>query len=198
MSEAYTYGGNGSLERIEYNALNERELIVCIERVNEEIEFIFEKAHPSPGIVNYFSQDEEGMYRHLESTSTPASDSYLLFDTEGTTLVKVQPVFAVNSVKLEYGLHLNDILREEYVLKVEQNEPGTKGSFSTRYHFRHYATGHWQASVEHVDIENDDYHEDRPQNNSKYYSRDMTSYDFNEFFKDTAQIKDQLGIVLVQ
>ena len=88
MSEAYTYGGNGSLERIEYNALNERELIVCIERVNEEIEFIFEKAHPSPGIVNYFSQDEEGMYRHLESTSTPASDAYLLFDTEGTTASK--------------------------------------------------------------------------------------------------------------
>ena len=36
------------------------------------------------------------------------------------------------------------------------------------------------------------------ENKSKYYTRNMTPYDFDEFFKDTAEINTQLRIRLVQ
>jgi len=197
MSEAYTYGGNGSKERIEYNELSEKALAILADKVSVEMESIFANAPSSRGVANRFSQDKEGMYRNLTSMYTH-ENSTLLFDAESGSILNILDAPSVYDVKIEHALYTEGVLREEYIIKLVQADPGTNGAFSTRYLLSHFTGNVWQATVEHIDVEHDDYDEERTQNNSKYYSRNMTSYDFGEFFKDTAQIKDQLGIVLVQ
>ena len=197
MSEAYTYGGNGSIERVEYNELNEYDLGVRIEKASEALESIFMHT-ASPGIVNEFSQDKEGMYRKVSSAYFLESDSAFFFNSDTGSIKKVLDVPVMKDIKIEHALYTHGVLREEYILKIIHNDPGTNGAFSTRYHLSNFTGGYWQATVEHIDIENDDYNILRLQNNSKYYTRDMTSYDFDEMKKDSTEIKDQLGIVLVQ
>ncbi|MDB5163174.1 MAG: hypothetical protein JWN28_782 [Candidatus Saccharibacteria bacterium] len=197
MSEAYIYGGNGSKERIEYNELNEHDLAKRVEKVSTAMELIFTKAPSSLGMVSHFSQDKDGMYRKVTSTYMH-EDSTLLFDIDSGSILKVLGAPSINDVKIEHALYTEGVLNEEYIMKLIQNDPSTIGAFSTRYHISNYAGGFWQATVEHIDIENDDYNMIRQQNNSKYYTRKMTPYDFEEFLKVSDEIKAQLGIVLVQ
>jgi len=198
MSEAYTYGGNGSVERVEYNELNEYELGVSIERVSETLEAIFVHTPSSPGIVNEFSQDKEGMYRKVSSTYFLEGESTFLFNSDDGSIMKILDAPVVKDINIEYAFYTEGVLREEYIMKIVENDPGTNGAFSTRYHLSNFKGGLWQATVEHIDVENDNFNMLRTQNNSKFYRRTMTSYDFDELLKDSAEIKDQLGIVLVQ
>jgi len=198
MSEAYNYGGNGSLKRVEYNELNAQAMGVYAEKASDEIEYIFLNSPGSLGATSRFSQDEEGMYRNFTSAFIIEGNSTLIFDRDNGSLVKTQQASGFNTVNIEQALYLKGTLHEECVVKFEQSDPGANGVFSTRYHFSHYSGGHWQSSVEHIDVANDDFNMIRRQNNSKYYSREMTPYDFDEFFEDTTEINTQLRIRLVQ
>jgi len=194
--ETYPYGQNQRLERLEYRSLNEIDRNVYMGMVSDEFELIFRSVRPSEGDIRVSEENEEGVYRRISPvyTSTPV----WFFNTEEKTVEEFEPTVKRTALKIEYAQYTQGVLREEYVMKIEQNDRATNGTFSTRYHFMQYAPGVWQADVEHLDIINDDWNMLRPQNLSKFYRRDMTPYDFDEFFKDTTEIKSQLGINLVQ
>jgi hypothetical protein len=203
MSESYTYGGNGSLERVEYNKLNERDLSMYIEMVSDELESFFLCAQPSPEVDNTFEKTEEKLSRSIDfSYLTTASDpeTTYVFDLTSGVLAEYNPPITPikNSVEIVYSQYAKGLICEEYIVNIDRTDAGTKGSFLSRYHFNRYPGNHWQASVKHNDIKHDNFNLLRRENNGKYYSREMTPYDFDEFFKDTAEINTQLRMRLVQ
>lgn len=198
MSEAYSYGGNGSLERLEYNKLNEQDLGMYLEMVGDELESFFLSAQPSPEIDYIFHQTDEKICRNIDFsyiTTHSEPETTLLFDTDNGYLLEYEPpiVPVGNNVRISYNQYETGSLREEYIVNIDRNDAGTKGYFSNRYHFGRYVGNNWQATVNHTDIDAVPL-----EDNGKYYSRDMTPYDFDEFFKDTAEINTQLRMRLVQ
>lgn len=203
MSEAYTYGGDGSLARIEYNELNERDLGMYIEMVNDKLESFFLCAYPSREVDSTFHQTDDTMSRSINfqyCTTESDPETTLLLDTASGVLAEyVPPVVPIkNNVKIAYNQYKKGILQEEYIVAIDRNDAGTKGNFSNQYYFSRHAGNHWQARVSHNDIEGDTFYDTPSEGKSKYYSREMTPYDFDEFFKDTAEINTQLRLRLVQ
>ena len=198
MNEAYTYGGNGSIERIEYNKLNDQDLNMYIEMVTDELESFFLCARPSLEIDYTFHQTEEMLYRNIDFlyiTTDSNPETTFVFNTDNGNLSEYEPpIVPINSnIRIAYNKYATGKLREEYIVNIDRNDAGTKGDFSNRYHFSRYVGNNWQAIVDHTDIDDVPLGDD-----GKYYSRDMTPYDFDEFFKDTAEINTQLRMRLVQ
>jgi len=197
MSETYTYGKNQRQERLEYRQLNPQDLGMYMNMVDDEIESFFMRAHPSPEVDYSFIQDEEKLYRSIDflylTTDSEPDTTWLITDT--CELAEYEPpiVPIINKVHVSYIQYTQGTLQEEYSVYIDRNDAGTKGDFVSRYHFCRFAGDNWQATVQHTDIDavpNEDY--------GKYYTREMTPYDFDEFFKDSAQINTQLRMRLVQ
>jgi len=151
-------------------------------------------AHPSPEVDYTFHQDEEMLYRSIDFlylTTDSEPETTLLLTEDGYYEPPIIPI--VNKVHLAYVQHNEGTLQEEYSIYIDRNDAGTKGDFVSRYHFCHFVGDNWQATVQHTDIDavpQEDY--------GKYYTREMTPYDFDEFFKDSAEINTQLRMRLVQ
>lgn len=203
MNEAYTYGGNGSLERIEYNKLNQRDLSMYIEMVNDELESFFLCAQPSSEVDSTFDLTNEKMSRNIDfqylTTDSDPETTYVFDLNSGVVSEYEPPIVPIrNSVKIAYNQYKKGILREEYTVSINRIDAGTKGSFVSEYHFTRHVADHWQANVTHNDIAEAEFSIVPEENKSKYYSRDMTPYDFDEFFEDTTEINTQLRMRLVQ
>lgn len=198
MSEAYTYGGDGIKERIEYNRLSEQDLQEYIDMASQDIESIFSYALPSDRVtLSYFTENNIST-RYLGfayATASIIDEPTLLFDIENVTVKEFQPpvIPVVNAVTVEHEVHPYGILNEEYKIAIKRWVNGTNGMFVSSYLIRRYSGNHWQTWVEYNDLGLEPEEQD-----SKNYTRPMTEYDFNEFFKDTAEIKGQLLSVLVQ
>jgi len=191
MNEAYTYGGNGSLERTEYNKPTGESFRQYIEMVNVELEAYLNLEKTPPGVKDTTWHDVD-MSNRTFTFSYVADNAKIFYDTkEGTILLEgnLNPDFTV--VSIEHRLYSKSVLQEEYIVKIDRNQPGTTGDFSNHYSFSRFAGGAWVAEVEHNDVNPD-------AQQGKFYSRPMTPYDFDEFFKDTAQMSIQLKSLLVQ
>jgi len=203
MSETYTYGGSQRVERLEYRRLNEQDLGMYMDMVNDELESLFLKAHPSPEVDVVFHKENGKLSRSIDFsylTTDSEPETTLLFDIESGDVCEYEPpiVPIVNKVHIAYNQFEAGSVLEDYIVDIKRSDAGVQGDFLSRYHFNRYTGNHWRASVKHNDIEHDDYNMIRLENNSKYYSREMTPYDFDEFFKDTAEINTQLRMRLVQ
>jgi hypothetical protein len=197
MSETYTYGYNRKVERLEYRILNEQDLGMYMAMVDDEIESFFMRAHPSPEVDNTFHKDDDMLYRSIDflylTTDSEPETTWLM--TNDGELAEYEPpiVPIINKVHVSYIQYMKGPLQEEYIVNIDRNDAGTKGDFVSRYRFCRYVGDNLQATVQHTDIDA------VPQeDHGKYYTRDMTPYDFDEFFKDSAQINTQLRMRLVQ
>ena len=178
MSEAYPYGEGLKRQRLEYQIPSEVDREQYMGLVSDELEALFMSAPSSNDVHSSFYTDENELHRSVRFVYNSVGDEV--------------------KVVIENHQYADEILREHYTVRILRSEAGVKGDFMNEYQFSCYVGDHWQAHVQHLDVENDNWNVLRKQNNSKYYSREMTPYDFDEFFKDTAQINTQLRMRLVQ
>ena len=203
MSETYTYGEvgkKGSRERIEYNALSEPDFHEYIEMVSDILESFFARAQPSEHVfTEYFKEGNITTHNlgflYYSRNNEGDTETTLLYDTQHDTIAEYTPpvIPVINSIVIKHEAHSKGNLKEEYSFKFDQTLYETKGAFSNRYYFKRYVGSHWQAWVEHNNIDPE------PQSDgSEYYTRPMTEYDFIDFFKDTTEINAHLQALLVQ
>jgi len=198
MSETYDFGPSQKAERLEYRTLSEQDLGMYIAMASERLESFLLQVRPSHDIGIAFHKDEEKFYKSFDMQYlTTASDPEITFvyDEDNGDLAQYEPpiVPIINTLHVSHTRYVHSALSEEYIVNIDRNDAGTKRAFASRYHFIRGMSDNWLATVQHTDIDavsEDDY--------GKYYTRDMTPYDFDEFFKDANEIHDQLRLRLVQ
>jgi len=200
MSEAYTYGEQGNGRRIEYNTISQYELGVYMEAVSDKLESIFLNTYRTDEIHSTFYKDDEKLCRSIDFgylTTDSDPETQFVLDPETMNLAEYEPpiVPIINIVHISYDRYETGLIREEYVVNVDRADAGSEGNYVNRYHFTRYAANTWQATVEHTNTDIDVFPDE---DYGKYYSRDMTPYDFNEFFEHSAEINTQLRMLLVQ
>jgi hypothetical protein len=172
MSEMYTYGGNGSEVREEYNALGELDMRMYMEMVSAELESCFASTQQTHRLHCGFVYNENVLRRTIR---------FQYDNFEEQTLVEVSHV-TLNSQPLQ----------ERYEVRIELFEGEDSVSVVDHYDFSLYQGHHWQAELMHS------YDDEVLEEDDSEFSRTMTAYDFDEFFKHTAKIQTQIKLLLVQ
>jgi hypothetical protein len=113
---------------------------------------------------------------------------------DGTfTYATVDKIITLTEVLIEYAQDDQDEIAEQFSVKVTRSDEGGEQDFLNRYHVSCTQGGECRGYVEHTAF-------NTPLNEYKglAYGRDMTAYDYDEMFKDLAEINLQIKHRLVQ
>jgi hypothetical protein len=197
MSEVPDFSKHTSIERIEYVPPNASDLEMYIDIISEEVESFFFIAHSNTDVTSTFTHNDHEMLRSVELSYDSMNydeQATLVFDTDKSGVREIRFERSTHTeTQIEYSQYSEGLIAEQYRIKVNRYDEGVSGAFFNRYYITRYKGSVWQAYVEHMNIDASD-NEDV----GNYYSREMTPYDFQELFKDTTEINQQLKLLLVQ
>lgn len=217
MNEAYTYGGNGAERRYKYDLLSEETFGLKIIEMIDSVQALFLRGQSSPNVkYGYLPEDDQIQsslgfsYMHLDNEVKDKTTD-LDIDMLNNFRSNEVPIFFEDKISIDHLAYAHGSMRKQIIVEIHQKQCNSKDTFSKYYLFRYLANGRWEAEVEHeapdaldpADITgmesdckipddllaNDDFESNR---------RSMTSYDFEEFFKDINVIHAYLEKLLVQ
>lgn len=177
VAPEYVYGGNGMIERTEYDVLHGDELHIAATDAAINVEGVIEHSYASPWVSNSAKKESDSLERCLMYTyidDIPLWDDFLLYDSEErrVNLWKSQDASLVQTVSIYHESYTQGPRSESYYIIFENTLPSINGSFTTCYDIEFFKGGSVNATLKanNISVEDDDA--------SEVYQRPMTAYDF--------------------
>jgi len=184
ISPEYSYGGNGAVERHEYEVVRGEDAIKAAEEMALSIEALIENGYSLTTTHHSATSDRDGIERHAEIAYCEAekfADDFWVYDEEaqGIQMYETGAASYEKHVKVHHYMYAHGPKSEEYGISFGTHLPYTDKPFVTTYIIEQFIGGGVNIVVIGDNIEAGD-----TLSAAGIFEREATAFDLCQFKKE--------------